>query len=356
MGARTTTGAAVWRIGLHAAALAAVLLALWSAASFLKLLAVALILAAALQSPVASLARRGWRRGIAVATVCIAAAGVLIATISILVPRVVPQLQRAADAAPDVVADVQDSTGYRWLERHEVLDRAAKDVRKYAGQAAGVVLGAVIGAVSFGADLVTVAAMTVFLLVSGPTAWSWLVKWVHPRRRRRVRRVGEDARRAIAGYVAGALIMGTIAGLVTGVTTALVGVPYFLALAVLAAVLGIVPFIGALISGIVVVATTLVAAGATSALIVLGVFVAYQQLEGAVLAPLIQRHTTSMNPLVVLLAVLFGMSAGGVFGGVAALPAAAAATVVANDALSHRRRRWRRGDVESRPEPVTHSH
>jgi predicted PurR-regulated permease PerM len=355
--ATKTSGAAVWRIGLHAASLAAIILVLWSAASFLKLLAIALILSAALQSPVSSLARRGWRRGIAIATVCVAAASLLVVTIAILVPRVVPQLQRAADAAPDVVADVQDSTEYRWLEKHEVSDRAAKDVRKYAGRAVGVILAAAIGAVSLGADVITVAAMTVFILVSGPVAWSWLLSWVHPRRRRRVRRLGEDSRRAIAGYVAGALIMGAVAGLVTGITTALVGVPYFLALAVLAAVLGIVPFIGALVSGVVVVATTLVTTGTTSALIVLGVFVAYQQLEGAVFAPLIQRYTTSMNPLVVLLAVLLGMSAGGVFGGVVALPAAAAAQVVANDALAHRRRAWRnRSNVATHPEPLTHSH
>jgi predicted PurR-regulated permease PerM len=203
------------------------------------------------------------------------------------------------------------------------------------------VLAAAVGILSFLADAVTVAALTVFLLASGPTAWAWLVSWVHPARRRRVRRVGAEARRAVAGYVAGALVMGTIAGVVTGVTTALLGVPYFLALAVLAAALGIVPFIGALVSGVLVVLATLASAGTTPAWIALAVFVAYQQLEGAVLAPLVQRHTTSMNPLVVLAAVLLGASAGGVFGGVIALPAAAAATVIAKDALARRRRSWR---------------
>lgn len=101
------------------------------------------------------------------------------------------------------------------------------------------------------------------------------------------------------------------------------------------------PFIGALVSGVVVVAATLATAGSTAALIALGVFVAYQQLEGTVLQPLVQRHTTSMNALVVLVSVLLGTSAAGVFGGVLALPIAAAAKVVANDALAHRRRRWR---------------
>jgi len=66
------------------------------------------------------------------------------------------------------------------------------------------------------------------------------------------------------------------------------------------------------------------------------VFVCYQQLENHVLNPLIMSKTVKVNPLLVLLAVLFGTSlgdwVGGVFGGfVAALlsiPVAAAIQVV----------------------------
>jgi predicted PurR-regulated permease PerM len=107
-----------------------------------------------------------------------------------------------------------------------------------------------------------------------------------------------------------------------------------------------VPFIGAIISGVVVVATTFATAGSTAGVIALIVFVTYQQLEGAVLQPLVQRRAVSMNPLVVISAVLLGTSAGGVLGGVLALPFAAAAKVVANDELKRRRRSWR-GPPES---------
>jgi predicted PurR-regulated permease PerM len=254
---------------------------------------------------------------------------------------VLPQLQRAAGAAPSVVNDVQDSSEYRWLNEHEVFDRAVTQARKHAGAALGSVLAAAIGVVSFGAGVITVTALTVFFLVAGPAAWSWLVRWLHPSQRPRVRKVAGGARRAVAGYVAGALTMGAIAGAVTAVTTGLLGVPYFLALAVLTAALGLVPFIGAIVSGVLVVLATFVSAGTTPAAIALAVFVAYQQLEGTVLQPLVQRHTTSMNPLVVVVAVLLGTSAAGVFGGVVALPIAAAAKVVATDALARRRRSWR---------------
>lgn len=78
-------------------------------------------------------------------------------------------------------------------------------------------------------------------------------------------------------------------------------------------------------------------------------FVAYQQLEGTVLQPFVQRYTTSIQPLVVLVAALLGMAAAGVFGAVVALPMAAAAKVVANDALARRRRSWRDAPYAARP-------
>lgn len=335
-----------WRVALNGVAIALVLLALWRGSAFLAPALIALVLAAAMETPVDALQRRGWRRGVAIAVTTTAVLTVFVGIIAILVPRLVPQLQDAANTAPEVVSDVQESSQYRWLEEHRVLDRAVSEARQNVGRAVGSVLSAAVGVLSFAGGVITVAALTVFLLASGPASWNWLVLWVAPGRRSRVRRLGAEVRRAVAGYVAGALVMGLIAGVVTGVTTLLVGVPYFLALAVVTAALGIVPFIGAIVSGVIVVATTFATAGTTAGFIALAVFVTYQQLEGIVLQPLVQRHAISMNPLVVVSAVLLGTSAAGVLGGVLALPLAAAAKVIANDVLEHRRRAWRR----SRPE------
>ena len=335
-------GATVWRLGLHAAALVALLAIAWRAAPFLKLVAVAAILAAALEAPVEWLVAKGWRRGLAIAVAVLAALAVVAGTLAVLVPRIGPQLQGAVDGMPATVSEARDTAAYEWLQQHAVLDRAVRQAREYAGVAAGLLVSGAVWVVGFLADVVTVVAVTIFLLVSGPSAWSWLVRWAHPRSRPRLRKVARGARRAVGGYVAGALTMGAIAGVVTGVTTWLLGVEYFLALAVVTAAFGVVPFIGAILSGVLVVAVTWLSAGTTAGLVALAVFVLYQQLEGTVLQPFVQRYTTSMPPLVVLLAALLGMSAAGVFGALVALPAAAAAKVVANDALARRRRSWRR--------------
>jgi len=77
----------------------------------------------------------------------------------------------------------------------------------------------------------------------------------------------------------------------------------------------------------------------TDGIVTAAVFVAYQQLENHVLNPVIMSRTVKVNPLLVLLAVLFGTSlgdwVGGLFGGfVAALlsiPCAAALQVIVRE-------------------------
>lgn len=344
--------AVTWRVALTLLGIGCAAYVLWKGASFVRLALFALVLAAALQTVVSALEHRRWRRGLAVAATCAGVLTVLLLVAFLLVPRVAPQLEQAAEGAPGMVSDLQDSPQYRWLREHQVLERGISQARKNIGTAVGSLLSAAVEILSFGAALVTVAGLTAFLLVSGPASWRWILRWVPPPRRARVRGLGAKVRSAVAGYVAGALAIGAVAGLVTGITTGLLGVPYFLALAVITAALGIVPFIGAIVSGIIVVLTTFLTSGATAGAVAFLVFVAYQQLEGFVLQPLVQRRTISMNPLVVVVAVLLGTSAGGISGGVLALPITAAAQVVANDVLARRRRGWRtRRDDTTRAEP-----
>jgi predicted PurR-regulated permease PerM len=330
-----------WRVGLSALALAAVVAVLWRGAAFVRLACIALVLAAALQSPVGALVRHGWRRGLAIAAVCTAVVALLVALGGALGPRMAPQLQQAVESIPDVTSSVRETPEYRWLAEHQLIGRAVSAAHRHTGAAVESILSAAAGVLSFFSGLVTVVALAVFLLASGPRAWSWILGWIHPARRGRVRRLGSAARSAVAGYVGGVLVMGAIAATVTGVTTALLGVPFFLALAAVTFVLGLVPFIGAIVSAIVVVATTFLTAGTTAGVVTLVVFLAYQQLEGAVLQPLVQRHAVEMSPLVVLSAVLFGLAAGGVWGGVIALPLVAAGKVVLEDVRKHRRAAWR---------------
>jgi predicted PurR-regulated permease PerM len=147
--------------------------------------------------------------------------------------------------------------------------------------------------------------------------------------------------RCVGRYVAGSVLISLIGGGVTMVTLFLLGVPYFLPLGLMMAVLGLIPFIGAFIGGVLIVGTTFASAGPHAGLIALVVFLAYQQVENHLLQPFIQRRTLRMNPLLIALAMLAGTAFAGILGALLALPVAGAVQILAQDMLARRQERWR---------------
>ncbi len=108
------------------------------------------------------------------------------------------------------------------------------------------------------------------------------------------------------------------------------GIPYALTLALLAGFLEIIPFIGPLVSGIpaVILALTI---SPFHALLIVGLYVLIQFIEGHFLVPKVMQRVTGMNPLVSLLAVLIGWKIGGVGGAFLAIPIANALSVIAEE-------------------------
>ena len=127
--------------------------------------------------------------------------------------------------------------------------------------------------------------------------------------------------RTIRGYVTGNLLISLIAGIVAYVTLVAVGVPFALPLAVVVAILDLVPLVGrdhrhgrrgrgALAQGVV------------PALIVVAVLVVYQQIENHLLQPVIYGRTVQLSPLMVLISILIAGSIAGILGALIAIPIA----------------------------------
>jgi predicted PurR-regulated permease PerM len=154
--------------------------------------------------------------------------------------------------------------------------------------------------------------------------------------------LSHQMRKVVGGYVVGTLLVATVGGLVMGVTLAMLGVPYFVPLGLLMIVLGLIPFLGSAIGAGLSVGTTLAAVGFRPALIALGVYLVYQQVENQVLQPVVQRRTLRMNPLVIVLALLAGTGVAGVLGALLALPVAGAIQVLLEDALARREQNYER--------------
>ena len=96
--------------------------------------------------------------------------------------------------------------------------------------------------------------------------------------------------------------------------------PLAFALAVLVFLGAFVPFIGAFISGLVAVLVAFADRGWEIGLVVLGVVLAVQFVEGNFLQPIIQSRTVDLHPAVILLAVVAGASLFGILGAYLAVP------------------------------------
>jgi predicted PurR-regulated permease PerM len=172
-------------------------------------------------------------------------------------------------------------------------------------------------------------------MCASPKVWAALLAGLSPPRAERYGRMARAINQSVTGYVVGDLLTSLIAGVVVFVTMLVLGLPFPLLWALWVALVDFLPMIGGALAGIPTVLFAL-AHSLTDGIVMAVAFVAYQQIENHLLNPLVMSRTVQINPLLVLLSVLFGTSigawVGGVFGGfVAALlsiPCAAALQVI----------------------------
>src|SRR5207249_2722818 len=108
-------------------------------------------------------------------------------------------------------------------------------------------------------------------------------------------------------------------GVLIAVALALLGVKYALLIGALAAVLNVVPFVGATIATVLATLSAL-NDGVVRAGITLPVMVLCQTIEGKLLAPYFVGRATGLHALAVLVALLAGFQLGGLVGGLVAVP------------------------------------
>jgi predicted PurR-regulated permease PerM len=303
---------------------------------------VAVFLALALNPLVEWLLAHGVaRRGIAVALAFVGTILAIIGLAATIVPTLVDQVNQFVEALPDYVEDLTAGRGqlgflerdYQITERvrEAVTDGGASGVLGLSGTALAVTKGVVTAVVA----TITIAFLTLFMLLEGP-------KWVErfygllpAPKQARWRNIGNQVYRTVGGYVTGNLAISLIAGVVSTIVFLLVGLPFALALGLVVAILDLIPLAGATIAAVLV--TTVAFLDTTTAgIIVLVFFVLYQQLENHVIQPVVYGRTVQLSPLVVLIAVLIGAELAGVIGALAAIPVAGTLQVVIVDWLEHR--------------------
>jgi predicted PurR-regulated permease PerM len=304
---------------------------------------VSAFLAVAMSPAVDALQRRGLhRRGAAAAVVYILLIAVIAGLGALFIPTLVNQVNDLVDAAPGYVRDLTHGRGpLGFLEtKYHVVERVQDAVKgNGSGRLAGgatAALDVTRSVITFVAGVVTIAFMTFFMLLEGEAWKDRIIALLPASAQPRAQHMASEIARTIGGYVSGNLLISVIAGFFTTIVLLVVGVPFALALGLLVAILDLIPLAGATLGAIIV---TLVALthSLTSALIVLGFFIVYQQLENHLLQPIVYGRTVQLSPLAILISVLIGAEVAGIIGALGAIPVAGTIQIVISDWLQHRR-------------------
>jgi len=320
---------------------------------------IAAFLAIALAGPV-NILQRKMPRGLAVALVYFGVILIPIVLMSLIVPPIVNQGNNLADNLPKYAHDfsdfiVKNRTLHRLQTDYNITGKLEEQASKLPGKlgdAAGVLSDIGLGLVNSIFTAVTILILSIFLMGAGPR---WLEAWAaryEPEDADWWRRLFERIGNAVGNYVAGALLQATVAGVSSWIVLIILGVPFALPLAVIIFLLDLVPLVGATLGAILVGLVTLFNDFPVDTIVWVVWAIVYQQIENTVIQPRIQARAVQLEPLIVLVSVLFGSTLFGVMGALLAIPVAAAIQITVREYRTLRGSRAR-AQIISPPEPET---
>jgi predicted PurR-regulated permease PerM len=310
----------------------------------ITLSAAALMIAVALDHVVALLVRRGVRRWIAILLVALAALGILAAFFLVVIPPVIAQTKQLASRWPDLKRSVENHRIYkdlhkRFFEDTKSLDELLQRLPDVLSGTAGSVVTIVGGALNAVAAVVTIFFLAIFMLIFGGRVVETMMGEATPERRDRYGKMLKKIYDLIGGYLGGLLCICSINATAATAFMAIVGVPFFLPLGLASGFSSLVPYAGPVVMGTAITALAIITGGWWKGLACAIYFVIYGQVEGNILGPLVFRRTVHVNPLVILLSIVFFSEIAGVIGAVMAVPVTAAGQVVLRELLRLRRER-----------------
>jgi predicted PurR-regulated permease PerM len=236
------------------------------------------------------------------------------------------QIVTFVNDAPRLINDLRSNKMIRHLDgRWHVLSSLQAQVENpnLPEKIFTSVFGSGFGALRTVVAIVVVFVLTLYLLAGLPQLKRAMYSLAPRSRRPRVGQLGDEILRRVGGYVVGAFVVALLAGTVTALFLLAAGLgTYALPLAVLVALLDLVPLVGSIL-GASIVTIVCLANSLDIGLAALCFYLVYEPLEGYVIYPRVMRSSVDVPEYVTILAVLVGGALDGVIGALLALPTAA---------------------------------
>jgi predicted PurR-regulated permease PerM len=324
-----------WRLLIIGAAVAVVLYLLSYVTTVVIPVAISFLLAAMLQPPAAWLIRRGWNKSLASILMLVAGLAAVGAILTFVIQQFIAGVpdfydsivtglrdaQAWLESGPygldgaqvaGIVADIQDNITNWYNENQQTIVQTGLDVATSTASGLG----------NFVTGLFLVLFTTYFFIRDGRKIWTFVTGMLPRTASEPLRYAGGAGWSTLVQYMRTIVVVAAVDAIFIGLGLWLLDVPLWLPLTTLIFLGAFIPIVGATVSGIVAVVVALVGTpnGLVTALIVLGIVLAVQQLESNLLQPFLMSRAVKLHPLAIVLAVTAGGFVWGIIGALVAVP------------------------------------
>ena len=267
--------------------------------------------------------KEGISKGWAIAVTYFLGFVLLLAVVALIVIPLINQINGLGKNIPVWVENITenlkelDVSGFvinealtQWFERFTSAD-SFKNITSAIG-----------GAAEWASIVLASFVFSVYLILDHDKVLDFVLIRIHSdEKRSRVKKLVLDLEYKLGKWLIGQATVSAIAGTTLGLVLALFRIPFALPMGVLVALLSAIPSLGATIASIPPLLTALILKGPMTALIILLIFLVYQQVENNLIIPKVMGNAVEVKPTLILLAAITFLILFGVWGAVLSVPA-----------------------------------
>ncbi|MBC2070939.1 AI-2E family transporter [Listeria seeligeri] len=286
------------------------------------------------------LEKKKWKRGWAIALLYLVIIGLIILLFSFVIPAVKDQIislfktfpgywdqitQKFNEFSQSSLFDqLKDKLSTNMSDIMKTLSEKGTSVLNSAITSVGSIVGTVTEVVL---AIVTTPLVLFYLLKDGKKLPDFLLKMLPVNGRAHTRQVLGEANHQISSYIRGQIIVSLCIGILLFIGYLIIGLPYALTLAIIAACTSIVPYLGPAIA----ITPAIIIAIVTSPWLLVKLVIVWcvvQLLEGKFISPQVMGKTLKVHPITILFVILIAGNLFGVLGVIFAVPGYAVLKVI----------------------------
>jgi predicted PurR-regulated permease PerM len=256
-------------------------------------------------------------------------------------PLVADQAEQLGDDWPEIRADLEERVDDwaaasedwpiripTWDEIEEELDNDSAEEQDSIAERVEQIRD--IGSRVFHIGIIFVLGPIIafYLLVDLPRLRVVALGLIPERSKDEVLHVAHRLNRAIGGFFRGQLAVAAIVGVIVSVGLAIIGLPFWLLVGMVAGLFNIIPLIGPWVGAVPGIVIALTTRDVGTAVWVAVVMAGAQQIDNHFISPIVMQRAVKLHPAAVMMALLAGGTLGGFFGLLLAVPTAAVLKIV----------------------------